>query len=408
MKKSFIIIFLVASINLFSQEYEIAWQKDMPQMSYAQFSKDGQFIYCAVGNEIWKYRSDNGEFISKFDTSGAQFNSDKIYFGILLSGNGNYLLVRTDGGNCIIFNTKTEKVFKNFNFGGSSDISADENTIITARYDGTFITKFDLNLNKFVMQKPTNEQFKKIKLSHNGKMFATSSRIIDSQQKKKFYLTLWDTETLTEIKRFQLEDQLGDTEFKDIKFSWDDKYVGVNRIYPYDAFIYDVEMKQKYTSSEIFDPRMLGSFGFTKDELLFYFGDPNKEQYSLKIFKTKTFSFIQSFDLPGTCWVSENNLIFTGKALLKPKTVGVTEPIQPKIFISNSKDFIIIENKSEINEQIETKIYDLQGKEIFNNSIFLNFGIIKILIPKTIMNGSYIIQLSSKSINISQKILIEE
>jgi hypothetical protein len=43
MKKSFIILFLVASINLFCQEYEIAWQKDIGG-TYAQFSKDSGWI----------------------------------------------------------------------------------------------------------------------------------------------------------------------------------------------------------------------------------------------------------------------------------------------------------------------------------------------------------------------------
>ncbi|MBV5350188.1 hypothetical protein JZU71_03300, partial [bacterium] len=28
------------------------------------------FIYCAVGKEIWKYNSADGEFISKFDFNG--------------------------------------------------------------------------------------------------------------------------------------------------------------------------------------------------------------------------------------------------------------------------------------------------------------------------------------------------
>jgi hypothetical protein len=313
MKKSLIIIILLASINLFCQEYEIAWQKDMPQMSYAQFSKDGQFIYCAVGNEIWKYRSDNGEFISKFDGTGFVKNEIPIYGTFYLSGQGNYLLVCTDSFS--IWDIKTEKGVRQIQKINCMDISADEKQLIIA--DKSSIYKILIFDSLKIKITGVNEAIIYLRVSHNGKMFATAS-ISGS----KYYLTLWDTETLTEIKRFELNGYSG-TSFIEIKFSWDDNNVGVRTLTPWDVNIFNTKSFEKTVSSA--DLKKLECFGFdytSSNKFCFFYID-----IMLYIYKKDLISLDSSYSLKASpLLTSSNNLIFTGKALLKPKTVGVNEP----------------------------------------------------------------------------------
>jgi WD40 repeat protein len=342
-----ILIFL-AGVGLYSQDYEIAWQKDMPQMSYAQFSKDGQFIYCAVitsvgstvGNEIWKFRSDNGEFVSKFDNTGVPY-----IYSMNISSSGNFIATRDGGGGSNIWDVKAEKAIRQFTDMIYTDILNDS-ICITIKDLGGDTRKISLNnifSGKEVKSVNSSYWHGKIKLSHNGKMFATASEITDSQKKKKFYLTLWDTETLTEIKRFQLEDQLGDTEFKDIKFSWDDMFIGVRTYDPYNVNIYNTTKLELVLNS--YTIKQIDNYGFdflyTNDVCLYYLGS------QFYIIRNDYKTILQYENIKASPLItSSNNLIFTGKALLKPKTVGVNEPKLPNSELSISpnpaNDYIFV------------------------------------------------------------------
>jgi hypothetical protein len=329
-----VVLLLVASNFLFSQEYEIAWQKDMPQMSYAQFSKDGQFIYCAVGNEIWKYNSTNGEFVSKFDNSGFAKIGTDFYGNFYMSNSGNYLI-----GICDqyynVWDTKTEKAYFQFSdvFGGL-DITNDDSKYIAIKRittENDRIVLLDSKTQKEIKSFTTNQNVILTKLSHNGKMFATAS-ISGS----KYYLTLWNTETLTENKRFQLDGYSG-TQFKEIKFSWDDKYVGVRTNMPYEVNIFNTFNLSKYLSSKIYDTLSCSSFDFISTRILFYYINTDDLKGKLILIDEQTQEISQSFDiLTQPLSTSSNNLIFTGKALLKPKTVGVNEPKLPNSELSIS------------------------------------------------------------------------
>ena len=72
MKRNIIIlvIFLsLVSLSFSQPDLTVVWQKNIfpTEISYAKFSADGNYIYCAVGNTIQKMDAAKGEFISTFD-----------------------------------------------------------------------------------------------------------------------------------------------------------------------------------------------------------------------------------------------------------------------------------------------------------------------------------------------------
>jgi WD40 repeat protein len=338
MKKSIFLILILLSVSLKSQEYEIAWQKDMPQMSYAQFSKDGQFIYCAIvnyvnhsiGNEIWKYRTDNGEFVSKFDNTKVP----EIY-SMKISSSGNYIVTGDGGGGSNIWDVKAEKAVFQYTYMMYTDFLNDS-LVLTIKNNGgesRRIVLVNFWTGKEIKSAISSIWQGHIKVSHNGKMFATAS-ISGSI----YYLTLWDTETLTEIKRFQIENFTKYTEFKDIKFSWDDKFVGVRTLDPHHVNIFDITNLSLLINSNEITPLGCGTFDFTgnNQNILFTYNNFNSDDYNTFIvdrisLKLKENKKVFSYPLN----TSSNNLIFTGKALLKPKTVGI-----PELKIQNSEIII--------------------------------------------------------------------
>jgi DNA-binding beta-propeller fold protein YncE len=403
--KKLIIILILITTKLFSQEYEIAWEKDIGG-TYAQFSKDGEFIYVAGGNTISKYRSIDGSFVSTFDYGSNQVLA--ITHNFYLSKNDKYLItgsaIDKTNGFIYFWDTKTEKVIKRLNIGYSDFIDDNRMIITDYQHPATRLMIYDFQNEKILSSKSSNENFNLVRVSHNGKLIATASFSLDGS---KYYLTLWDTETLTEIKRFELEGN-NMTSFMDIKFSWDDLFVSTRRIVPYIISIFDTKKFQLYKELSTFMNVDIGfnEFMFNGD-FVSYYPNPDISEYRLLIYNRNTIELLQSFNTKSFCLASStNNLLFTGKYLLRPKNVGVNEIIQ-KINISNTKDIINIENKTEITEEINVMIFNLNGKEVYRNSIFLNSGTNKIQIPKIITNGSYIIQIKSVSIDFSQKILIQ-
>jgi hypothetical protein len=341
-KLMFIVVLFIASNSLFSQEYEIAWEKDIGG-SFAQFSKDGEFIYVAGGNTISKYRSSDGSFVSKFDGTGFIKNDIPIYGIFYLSGLGNYLTVCTDRFS--IWDTRTEKGVRQIQKINCMDISADEKYLIIADKYSIFKTAFNDSI--VIKSKSINEDVIILRVSHNGKMFATASIYTDNQKNKNFYLTLWNTDSITEVKRFPLNDFAQGAEFKDIKFSWDDKFVGVRSFDPHHVNIFDITNLNLLINSKEITPLGCGTFDFTSDNknILFTYNNFNNEDYNtffVDIISLKLKDNKKIFSYPLN--TSSNNLIFTGKALLKPKTVGVAENEQNRFSISPNPagDFIEI------------------------------------------------------------------
>jgi hypothetical protein len=327
MKKSIFLLIILLSISLKCQEYEIAWQKDIGG-TYAQFSKDGEFIYVAGGNTISKYRSSDGSFVSTFDGTGFVENDIPIYGIFYLSGQGNYLTVCTDRFS--IWDTRTEKGVRQIQKINCMDISSDENQLIIADDNSIYKTTF----NDIIRLKTVkvNEQIIYLKVSHNGKMFSTAS-ISGS----KYYLTLWDTETLTEIKRTELIGCSQNASFYNLNFSLDDNIVFITTPNPEKSFFFYTKDMTEAVNSLDYDKRPISSIGMTSDFFLFFYFDNVPFTYSLKFVNINTKKLNQELNtITYYIITSSNNLIFTGTALLKPKTVDVSEPIKPSSEISIS------------------------------------------------------------------------
>jgi hypothetical protein len=358
--KKLIIILIIISTNLFSQEYEIAWEKDIGG-SYAQFSKDGEFIYVAVGSNINKFRSSDGSFVSTFDNSGVPY-----IYGMNISSSGNYIVTRDGGGGSNIWDVKAEKAIKQVTNMVNGDILNDSIaiSIFDLKNGSNKIGLFNFIKGKEVKSIITNNLQVILKVSHNGKMFATASIYTDSQKNKKFYLTLWNTDSLTEIKRFELEAPDNQSTFMDIKFSLDDQLVGVCRQYPYEVEIFDTKTFSSFINSNKFDKRYAAIFDFVNNLILIDFIDPFVPTYDFYIIDKNTKLVNQKFNLiTAGLTTSQNNLIFTGDRLLRPKTVGVTENEQNRLLISPNpaSDYI------EINVGAGSKpALENPGIEIFN------------------------------------------
>jgi hypothetical protein len=406
-KLMFIVVLLIASVSLFSQEYEIAWEKDIGG-SYAQFSKDGEFIYVAGGNTISKYRSSDGSFVSKFDNSGVP-KATEIY-GMSISKNDKYLItwLGDTPGNHNLYDLTTGKAIKQLSGFYWCDFWHDDEKLICIKdYEKcNIVSIIDVNSGKEIKTNTSINRQEIIKVSHNGKMFATASIYTDSQKNKKFYLTLWNTDSLSEIKRFELEAPDNQTDFKEIKFSWDDKFVAVRTFYPHHVNIYDTQKFELILNSNQIKQQGCFDFEFTlNNELFLFYGD-----VKLHLIKNDFKSNIQIFDLMARpLSINLNNKLFTGNALLSPKPVGVTENNNSKtqIKISTLKNTIIIENNSIPIDTPSIKIIDLKGNILFNIKQPINTGTNRITLPNTIINGIYLIQFESKNLNFSQKILIE-
>jgi hypothetical protein len=364
-KLMFIVVLFLASTSLFSQEYEIAWEKDIGG-SYAQFSKDGEFIYLAGGNTISKYRSSDGSFVSTFDYETSQILTFTNNF--YLSPSGNFLLtigaLGSEDGNLYIWDLKTEKIHKIINNVKDADMSLDDSKLFYVPFTKSLrssIITLDLKTNK-LSSKIFNDIFSLIKISHSGSKLATASH--SSETGGNYYLTLWETESLTEIKRFDLNGVTGII-FDDIKFSWDDKFVGCLTINPYEANIFSTESFKLQLNSKTISPKGSGYVNFTGNNkfILFYYPEWDKNLYNLYFVNRNSNSL--EFSINTRCYplsTSSNNLIFTGTALLKPKIVGVSENLQNRLLISPNpaSDYI------EINVGVRLALPLLESFEIYN------------------------------------------
>jgi hypothetical protein len=396
--KKLIIILIIITTNLFSQEYEIAWEKDIGG-TYAQFSKDGEFIYVAGGNTISKYRSSDGSFVSTFDNAGLQKISE--FYSLCISKNDTYAIARLGDqeGTLNLYDVKTEKALKQYKGIKWSEIMPDEKSILCIKDiggDSRKIVVIDINSEKELKSVNSDIWQGYLKLSHNGKMFATASI-----SGTKYYFTLWDTETLTEIKRFELIDNETGTTFFQIKFSWDDNFVGISRSLPYISNIYSIPKLIEITNSKNYDKWLCSFFDFSQNQIFFHYTDISIDTTSLVSININNMKIDQRFHLQVLPLTSSfNNLIFTGSALLKPKTVGVSENEQKRLLISPNpaSDYIEINVGAGSKPALENpgiEIYNLFGEKNPTLSLPIGEGTGKILPTGEDLGGVFKIDVSN-------------
>ena len=162
------------------------------------------------------------------------------------------------------------------------------------------------------------------------------------------------------------------TTIDEIKFSWDDNFVGINTINPDLATIFSTENLKLHFNSKSISPNGIGFFNFTGNNkyILLFYPEWEKEKYNL--FFVNRYNLELEFTLNVLCYpitTSAQNQIFTGSALLKPKTVGVIENMQNRLLISPNpaSDYIEINVGAGSKPALENpgiEIYNIFGEKI--------------------------------------------
>lgn len=252
MKKFFLLITIAAamwhglSTVCFCQEVdlEIVWKRKMAlsNISYAKFSADGNFIYCAVGNNIQKLDAKTGEWVSWFKNNYDSIWARNIY-GIDISVKGNIIL--TWFGE--IWDTRTEMLIKKTPFkSGVTTIAPDESYVLLGFRD--LILVYDWQNDIVINTLRRKGTFSAITISHNGKYLGTGSLYYDDwAQQYNQELILWETETWKPIDTIEYVENSDDWGYRHVRFSEDDKYLTAVRNYI--ANVYDLETRGILKSS---------------------------------------------------------------------------------------------------------------------------------------------------------------
>ena len=145
----FALAFMLFASNTKAAEPDLAieWQKNVypNEISFAKFSADGNYIYCAVGNTIQKMDASNGEFVSTFENKEV---SD--IYEMQISKNGKTIVTRDGGGGLNLWDIETEKAVKYIPLNTGNAFSGAFCVDITP--DGNFLIIGNANYDENTMQ----------------------------------------------------------------------------------------------------------------------------------------------------------------------------------------------------------------------------------------------------------------
>jgi len=417
MKKLFLLLTIAAamwqglSTVCFCQDVDlgIVWQRKMfpTRISFAKFSADGNFIYCAVGNNIQKMDARTGEWISNFDNSLDGIWASAIY-GMDISKTGNIIV--TLGGE--IWDTRTEQFIKKTPFKcGVTTISPDESYVLLGFRDSILV--YDWQQDKVIKSLKLKGVITAIKISHDGKYFATGSYYYDDwAQHYNQELILWETGTWKPIDTLEYVENSGSWGYRHVRFSNDDKYLAAVRE-SYIANVYDLEIGGILKSSD--KRRKCFNLVMLPDNNLFliFYGDWSG-YYELELHDifTKLKSYHYLGDIIETYGNQEDWKVFYGGDidnfwLFKKITTGIEDqkyfdkPI--KIIVDDNK--ILIES-IEFKEIINITISDILGKEIYTENLFNIQPNSKNVLKAVLPSGFYICNVKAGDKEYSQKIEI--
>ena len=383
-------------------DLEVVWQRYMypTEISFAKWSVDGNYIYCAVGNNIQKLDANTGQWISAFDNTstppvyGADMMAIRYSDDEIITNYGSYIY---------IWDILTEKVkrviYEPQILNGCIGITPDEKYLIIESYNKDHKGFIVYNYKKNKIDTVINfEHMGWVNaFSHDGKYFAIGSSYEDFYKKWHQLVTLWETGTWKKIA--VLEDIIvGSSKgYRNLKFSDDDKYLAVVRE-NYKAAIYDLNVKQIIHSSDL--NRYCMNAAFIPDlvhYLIFYVTQNNEYELELHNLSTKlkTYNYqdhiIESFGGPS------NWKIFYGGGrdtfyVFKNRYSGVEEPEETKnklnIFTENGNVSIQIDEV--VTDRVEIIIYDLLGKNIYSEVINDGLTGVKYNLKTNLATGVYI------------------
>jgi len=434
------ILLLIANILIFAMpllatppaepDLAIEWQKYMypTEISFAKFSADGNYIYCAIGNTIQKLDASNGEFLSIFE------DKDKYWiYEMQISKNGNIIATRTGGGGIVLWDTQLEKSIKFIPFGtgeGSSgafcfDITPDGNYLVVGnlteieepqqQYFNLLL--YDIQKSEIVKSIPINGSIEKVKISNDGKTIAIGILERKSIDEEIWYqkAVLWDYESFKEVTVLENIEIDNDWGYSHLKFSNDDNSLGVVRK-NYVAAIYNMN---NFTLKKDFPYFNRYCYNMTilpdSEYFLIYFYTSNNRIRDLELYynlnKIRTYNYSgQILEISDNF---ENWNVLTGNGrdtlyMLKKTETSVSPSIINKenISITTNNNLISIELTDINTEQLTIIISDLLGKTIFTKKIKVSQSNSKIPINVTLNTGTYLCKVIADNKEYTQKIEI--
>jgi WD40 repeat protein len=252
-----------------------------------------------------------------------------------------------------------------------------------------------------------------IATSPDGKYFATGGswkEQVGLEEKYFTYLTLWDAETLKQIK--ELGKFEGNNEVRSIKFSTDGKYVGFH-VGSQGIFIYTMD-EMRY-----FKTLKGGVLTFLNDDYVVQYISNFSTHISINIINIINEKTVFSYDSLSSSSPKvnkfnnvNNSIVYTGinniKALdLNKILTSVYEPIKPEIFtVLFHKDTLVLSGINSITGQISITISNITGRIIrkFDSPVFTS----ELRIPLKLLNGTYLIHIQDGNQEYSSKFLVME
>ena len=428
----FTLAFMLFASNTKAAEPDLAieWQKYMypTEISFAKFSADGNYIYCAVGNTIQKMDASNGEFVSTFE--------DKDKYGIMemqISKNGNIIATRTGSGGIVLWDTQLEKSIKYIPFGKGDgfsgvycmDITPDGNFLIIGNVSYNESTRiqyynldlYDIQKSEIIKSIPIDGRTKKIKISNDGKTFAFGTSTKDDDEDKWYQkLTLWDYATFQEIAVLENNEIDSDWGYSHLKFSNNDKYLAAVRE-NYKVAIYEnstlEQIKYFYFNKEYFNFEFLPDSNYYLVQYGVY--PYNAEDIFLELhnFNGKIRSYNYLDDLMES-YGNENGwrVLYGGGNGPYYMFKNVISSVSPNvksnenISITTTNNLISIDLIDIHSEQLTIIISDLLGKTIYTENIQVSQSNSKIPININLNTGTYLCKVIAGNKEFTQKIEI--
>jgi len=388
------------------------------RVKYAKFSPDGQFIYAVNGNNIEKISAETGEILKQFDNNGQIFG----IYDFDISPQGNYLVTAHSGDGAGVWSTTEEKLLYNISYSGenpagveSVTVSPDESTLIIGINPENKLEKdlvlWDLNEKKEISRFSQDGYINLVRYSNDGKKLAIGAykEKPDVQNEYIGFITLWDAENFEVSK--DIHNANGTRPYSYIAFSNNDEYLvsvstdgtsaQINRlidselIYEASETCYDIKMlpNNKHFLVKYIDSYDLELRNFEGEVSNFNIPTALREvterndKYILytKSSENKLVNILYEFDIPNSVFEEKNtdNSIFN--------------------IVSNGNG-ILIDIHEIIPNEIEIKIFNLEGKIIFSDTF--DSMVTQISIPIEFMKGIYILNLITPTGNYSQKFVI--
>ncbi|MGE5479423.1 MAG: T9SS type A sorting domain-containing protein [Chloroflexota bacterium] len=430
-------VLLISAFALRAEEtvnytLETVWEKqEYPPIivTAAKFHPSGEFIYCAIGNEIRKMDAKTGEYVSVFDKTGisALTNIDAME----ISNDGKYIITNNGVKRLFVWDVAAEKFLKevktenqpdslsinSISFLGSSNIlvfGLNTHKSYPEFTNSTEVIVFDWTINKELYRFVCPGQISDVKGSPDGKFIATGASWCDVPVKKWHdQLTLWSGADGKHVKTLQDDPSINTWNgYRLIKFSKDNKYIGCIENSYIGPLVHSLSNFQKFylvNGKECADFEIIPNTDIIISKLFYL------DSSTLEIRDINSNKVIGNYDYKAT--ILESVLTADNKVFLYcfsgistricelKKSIGVgtnrNDTSIPYIRIIEGKMYLSIGINNY--KRILLIIYDLNGKTIYKEEITSNRNEFE-KINTILYNGIYLCKIIADGKEYTQKI----